>query len=192
MIFSLKPFNGAEMRNYLDLMEQAPVADPAADEAAYQTWAKYERYIRTLQGDDEREMGTNTVAIVDDNIRAKIAQAKAEMAKIGTPEQQAAWTQRRAQARQREMNPGPSVKPIEESDELPGTKGDWRHGGHSVKYDPSSNTVHVKGKGGEEKHAFGKHPSHDNYRKRVQQIIDKLENDLTEADRMRDFIKLIS
>ena len=81
---------------------------------------------------------------------------------------------------------------VNEDEELPGTKGDWRHGGHSVKYDPSSNTVHVKGKGGEAKHAFGKHPSHDNYRKRVQQIIDKLENDLTESDRMRDFIKLIS
>jgi hypothetical protein len=81
---------------------------------------------------------------------------------------------------------------VNEDQELPGTKGEWRHGGHSVKYDPSSRTVHVKGRGGEHKHTFSKDPKHDVYRSRVQQIIDKLENDLTEAEQLRTFITLVS
>jgi len=81
---------------------------------------------------------------------------------------------------------------VQEDEELPGTKGEWRHGGHSVKYDPSSLTVHVKGKGGEHKHTFGKHPKSDVYRLRVQQIIDKLENNLTETEQLRDLINRLT
>jgi len=84
------------------------------------------------------------------------------------------------------------LEDLEESEELPGTKGEWRHGGHSVRYHPDTKTVHVKGKGGEEKHTFSKHPKHDMYRSRVQQIIDKLENSLTEAEKIRELMNRLS
>ena len=90
------------------------------------------------------------------------------------------------------VNGQSNMQTTNEDEELPGTKGEWRHGGHSVKYDPKSLTVHVKGKGGEHKHTFGKHPKNDAYRSRVQQIIDKLENNLTEAEKLRDLMNRLT
>ena len=90
------------------------------------------------------------------------------------------------------VNGQSNMQTTNEDEELPGTKGEWRHGGHSVKFDPKSLTVHVKGKGGEHKHTFGKHPKNDAYRSRVQQIIDKLENNLTEAEKLRDLMNRLT
>lgn len=235
MMWSLKPFNGAEMRSYLDILNEADdgtkvtidpatgnktvsgaegttTYDPKGQKISYQTptiggtsqTTNYQTGEKTMRGNlggmdvsatqrpDQSTVKTASMNLGD--VTATTAQGigfggAGKNAQQGGNQvssitnAQGQTTSFLGQPQQQDIE-----KAIQEDDELPGTKGDWRHGGHSVKYDPSSHTVHVKGKGGEEKHAFGKHPSHDIYRKRVQQIIDKLESNLTETDRLRDLL----
>ena len=99
MIYGLKPFNGAEMREYLDRLSESPETE-------------------IIPGQEE------------------ITEA-----------------------------------------EFPGTHGAWMHGGFKVTYNPSTQTVTVQGKNQERSHKFPNPPTDRSYRDRVQQIIDRLEDE---------------
>ena len=261
-MWSLKPFNGAEMRSYLDMLNEGtvtPEANTAVQNfkdgveagmemynllrqggvplsAAVPTAYKYGQAIATGDASQAIAFSANTMA---DSLNSMLGEFQKMYANLTpgsayyqkniapNPELVATAAQilqdaptvdelknsvavLKSTAQQVTQQPtgnlgrsetSPEMQKIgiempqqtvQEDEDLPGTKGEWRHGGHSVKYDPSSHTVHVRGKGGEEKHAFGKHPSHDNYRKRVQHIIDKLESSLTEAGQIRDLMNKLS
>lgn len=230
MIFSLKPFNGAEMREYLDILgEQAPMQTnpkgvPIKTSEPFDMNKEFKNIGQqmTSLGPDFRKTHQNltpgsdyyqkniannpdlvkkaadvTSRMSPDEFDASVADTNARLAKATAPGRDLGRSATSPEYDAVADKVGlPPVNPVQEGmnedEDLPGTKGEWRHGGHSVKYDPANRTVHVKGRGGEEKHSFKDHPKHDAYRKRVQQIIDRLENSLTETDRMKDFIKLVS
>lgn len=62
-------------------------------------------------------------------------------------------------------------------EDFPGTQGAWMHGGFKVTYNPSTQTVTVQGKNQERSHKFPNPPTDRSYRDRVQQIIDRLEDE---------------
>ena len=240
MIFGMKPFNGTEMRSYLDILNETDdgtkvTVDPATgnktvsgaegtttydakgQKIAYQTptisgtsrttnYQTGEKTTKVNQGPmdissterpDQSTVTSVNSQLGDVSIGAHkgigfggagkdVEQGGNMLSTITNPKGQTTTVAGRVPSSQ-EISTA-----MQEDEELPGTKGEWRHGGHSVKYDPSSRTVHVKGRGGEHKHTFSKDPKHDVYRSRVQQIIDKLENDLTEAEQLRTFITLVS
>lgn len=239
MIYGMKPFNGAEMRSYLDILNETDdgtkvTVDPATgnktvsgsegtttydakgQKIAYQT-PSINGTSQTTNYQTGEKITTGQVGGISTSITQRPDQSTVKTASTNLGDVTAATTQgigfggagknvqqggnqvssiTNAQGQTTSFLGQPQQQDVEkamqEDEELPGTKGEWRHGGHSVKYDPSSRTVHVKGRGGEHKHTFSKDPKHDVYRSRVQQIIDKLENDLTEAEQLRTFITLVS
>jgi hypothetical protein len=66
---------------------------------------------------------------------------------------------------------------VKEAVELPGTKGDWVHGGFKVRFDPTTNTVRVFNLNQERSHSWPKAPTPQAYRIIVQQLIDRLEDE---------------
>lgn len=72
----------------------------------------------------------------------------------------------------------PAIEPtVDIHEDFPGTQGEWVHGGFKVRYNPSTQTVVVQGKNQERSHKFTTPPTDRSYRDRVQQIIDRLEDE---------------
>lgn len=64
-----------------------------------------------------------------------------------------------------------------EEDTLPGTHGDWIHGGFKIRYSPETRTVRIMGKNQERGHTFKNPPNATTYRTVIAKIIDQLEDE---------------
>ena len=75
------------------------------------------------------------------------------------------------------MRAGEKAQDAALQEDFPGTHGAWMHGGFKVTYDPTSQTVRVQGKNQDRSHKFTNAPTNRSYHDRVQQIIDRLEDE---------------
>lgn len=242
MIYGMKPFNSAEMRAYLDIINEAPdpvggktvsdetgttTYDAKGQKVSYQTpsmggFSKTTNYqtgektttgqvgpvgISSTERPDQSTVRTASVPLAHNvdlttstgigfggagkNIAPggnRVSTVTARTAQnpqgtttgfVGQPTQQdlEKAIPPDSAASGNEFSDPDAVNEQGLEEEFPGTHGAWMHGGFKVTYDPASQTVRVQGKNQDRSHKFTNAPTDRSYHDRVQQIIDRLEDE---------------
>jgi hypothetical protein len=206
MMYGLKPFNGAEMRSYLDIVEatstpringfQQTTDDDGTVTSDYSVGPVS---ASTTQRPNTINTSSATVPLAH-NVQLTVDKGIGfgGAGKDVTPggNQVSTITARTAQNPEGTTSSfvgKPTAQDLEKAvpadwdssgnefsevnEDFPGTHGAWMHGGFKVTYDPSTQTVRVQGKNQERSHKFTNAPTDRSYHDRVQQIIDQLEDE---------------
>jgi len=186
MIYGMKPFNSAEMREYLNILEATttPTVGGASQTANDDgtTTTNIDQGPMSMSSTNRPSGTVNTASMNLGDVTATTATGTG-FGGAGKDVQQGGNQISSITNAQGETTSiagrAPTAQDVEKAinEDFPGTHGDWMHGGFKVRYNPSTKTVTVQGKNQERSHKFGADPTERSYHTAVQQIIDKLEDE---------------